>query len=87
MSGGNLTINQEKQLRALRDQMPYHIRVVEEKPDPKIDYLPKQENYEELGRVCAMYRRLKQRHDKEATELRQALLAQMDGLLKDLGLA
>jgi hypothetical protein len=84
MSGGNLTVNQEKQLRALRGQLPNQILVA---PDPRRSYLPKQESYEELGRVCAMYRRLKDRHDKETTDLRRALLAQMDGLLKDLGLA
>lgn len=81
MSGGNLTVNQEKQMRAMRNAT----RPIAKSTDVKTVELDEAlENYMKLARLYGEFRALKNRMDKEAAEIRRNLLAQMDEVWKEL---
>jgi hypothetical protein len=74
MSGGTLTVNQEKQMRALRNAKAEAAKPIE----------PDLELYMKLARLYGEFRALKNRMDKEAAELRRGLLARMDEVWAEL---
>jgi hypothetical protein len=73
-----LTINQEKQIRNLRNlrdreaehQFPANVIL---------------DNYRELAKQVSLYRRAQKLQTKEAAELRKDLLLQIDACLEKLG--
>lgn len=82
-----LTINQEKQIRALRKTASV-VPVVEPNPDGFRNHdvfrelLP---HYEALVRHVVNYRRAQRLTDKEAIMVRKELLVEIDNTLKELG--
>ncbi len=68
-----LTINQEKQIRKLRN--------------PPERAFPILDNYRELAKQISLYRRAQRLQTKEAAELRKDLLVEIDACLEKLGVS
>ncbi len=79
MSGGNLTVNQEKQMRLARGMQEQSSKV-----GVSLDVLPKIPLWQELTKLYGQYRELKNSLNKNAGEIRRDLLAQMDEILEKL---
>jgi len=75
MSGGTLTVNQEKRLRAARNEVKRE--QLRDTPEDLVLYM-------KLSRLYGEFRAMKNRNDKEAQDLRRGLLAQMDEVWKEL---
>jgi hypothetical protein len=77
MPGGTLTVNQEKQMRTLRNA-----KAEAAKPQEPVE--PDLVLYMKLARLYGEFRALKNRMDREAAEIRRNLLAQMDEVWAEL---
>ena len=75
MSGGTLTVNQEKRLRAARNEVKRE--QLRDTPEDLVLYM-------KLSRLYGEFRAMKNRNDKDAQDLRRGLLAQMDEVWKEL---
>ena len=75
MSGGTLTVNQEKRLRAARNEVKRE--QLRDTPEDLVLYM-------KLARLYGEFRAMKNRNDKDAQDLRRGLLAQMDEVWKEL---